>query len=60
VGKHGRRWPLGRPRHRWENNIENYLKENVWKNLDWINLALDGEKKWVVKSTAVECGELLD
>jgi hypothetical protein len=28
--------PLGRPRHRWENNIKMYLKEMEWGHgLDW-------------------------
>jgi len=29
---------LGRPRHRWEDNIENDLKEIGWESMDWINL----------------------
>jgi hypothetical protein len=30
---------LGRPRCRWENNIEMYLKEIGWKGVDWMHLA---------------------
>jgi hypothetical protein len=35
----GRR-PLGRPRRRWESNIEMYLQEVEW-GMDWIELAQD-------------------
>jgi hypothetical protein len=30
VGKPEGRRPLGRPRHRWENNIKMYLQEIGW------------------------------
>jgi hypothetical protein len=33
--------PLGRPRHRWEDNTEMDLEEVVWENVDWFNLAKD-------------------
>jgi hypothetical protein len=29
---------LGKPRHRWENNIRINLKEIRWKGVDWIDL----------------------
>jgi len=39
VGKSGGKRPLGRPRHRWEDNI----KMNLWEvgrgSMDWIELA---------------------
>jgi hypothetical protein len=28
--------PLGGPRHRWEDNIQKYLKEMVYEGEDWI------------------------
>jgi hypothetical protein len=28
--------PLGRPRHRWENNMKMDLQEVGWRGLDWI------------------------
>jgi hypothetical protein len=31
--------PLGRPRHRWEYNIEMDLCEEGWGGMDWIDLA---------------------
>jgi hypothetical protein len=32
---------LGRPIHRWEDNIELDLGEIRWRNMDWIHLAQD-------------------
>jgi hypothetical protein len=31
--------PLGRPRHRWEDNINMDLRETGFGNVDWIHLA---------------------
>jgi hypothetical protein len=39
----GRR-PLGRPRHRWLDNIKMDLGEIGWGAGDWIGLAEDGDK----------------
>jgi hypothetical protein len=49
---HGR-WqrPLGRPRHRWENNIEIDLKEMVWGGVDWSPLPQDKDQWWVLVKT---------
>jgi len=30
---------LGRPRHRWEDNIRLDLRETGWEGMDWIHLA---------------------
>jgi len=30
---------IGRPRHRWEDNIEVNLKEIVWVGMEWIEVA---------------------
>jgi hypothetical protein len=35
VGKPGRKKPLGRRRHRWEDNIKMDLRETGWGNVDW-------------------------
>ena len=37
VGKPGR-IPLGRPRHRWEDNIKIELQEIEWESVDWVYL----------------------
>jgi hypothetical protein len=41
VGKPEGRIPLGRPRHRWEDNIKMDLKEVGCEGMDWIELAQD-------------------
>jgi hypothetical protein len=44
VGKPEGRRPLGRPRHRWEDNIKMDLREVGWGGMDWINLAEDRDR----------------
>jgi hypothetical protein len=39
VGKEEGKRPVGRPRHRWEDNIKMDLRETVWGGMDWIHLA---------------------
>ena len=34
--------PLGRPRHKWEDNIQMDLQEVEYGGLDWIDLARKG------------------
>jgi hypothetical protein len=41
VGKPEGKRPLGRPRHRWEDNIRMDLREIGWGGMDWIDLAQD-------------------
>jgi hypothetical protein len=43
VGKPQGKRPLGRPRHRWENNIKMALQEVGW-GMDWIDLAQDRDR----------------
>jgi ribosomal protein S19E (S16A) len=38
VGKHAGKRPLGRPRHRWENNNEMYLKETGQEDVNFVHL----------------------
>jgi hypothetical protein len=44
VGKPEGRRPLGRPRRRWEDNIQMDLREVGWGGMDWINLAPDRDR----------------
>jgi hypothetical protein len=44
VGESEGRRPLGRPRHRWVNNIKMNLREIRWGCMDWIDLAQDRDK----------------
>jgi hypothetical protein len=41
VGRAEGRRPLGRPRHRWEDNIKMDLREIGFEDVDWIQLAQD-------------------
>jgi hypothetical protein len=41
VGEPERKRPLGRPRRRWEGNIEIDLREIEWNGMDWTDLAQD-------------------
>jgi hypothetical protein len=38
VGKPEGKRPLGRPRHRWADNIKIILGEIRWDGMDWIDL----------------------
>ena len=45
MGKPERRRPLGRPRHRWENNIKIDLQEvrcGVWTGSSWLRIGTGG------------------
>jgi hypothetical protein len=53
VGNPEGKRPLGRPRHRWEDNIEMDLKGIEWGGMDWIDLAQDREQWRAVVNTAM-------
>ena len=44
VGKLEGKRPLGRPRHRWEENIKMDLQEVGCGDMDWIELARDKKR----------------
>jgi hypothetical protein len=44
VGKPEGRRPLGRPRHRWVDNIKIDLSEIGWDGVDWVDLAQDRDQ----------------
>jgi hypothetical protein len=44
VGKPEGKRPLGRPIHRWEDNIKIDLREIGWSGMDWIDLAEDRDQ----------------
>ena len=52
MGKPEGKRPLGRQRHRWEDNIKWVFKK--WDlgggGLDWIDLAQDTERLWVLEN----------
>jgi hypothetical protein len=41
VRKPAGKWPLGRPRRGWVDNIKGDLREMEWGGMDWIYLAQD-------------------
>jgi hypothetical protein len=47
-GKPERKRPLGRPRHKWEDNIKMDLQEVGSGGMDWIKLAQDRERCWAL------------
>jgi hypothetical protein len=44
VGRPEGKRQIGRPRRRWEDNIEIDVKEVGWRGMDWIDLAEDRER----------------
>jgi hypothetical protein len=53
VGRPEGRRPLGRSRHRWEDNIEMDLREIGFGDVDWIHLAQDRDRWQVLVNTVV-------
>jgi hypothetical protein len=64
VGKPEGRRPLGRPRHRWEDNIKLNLSGSGMWGIDWIDLVQDQVvgtcKCGNEPSGSIKCRELLD
>jgi hypothetical protein len=52
VGNPEGKRPLGRSRHRWEDNIKMDLQDVVFGNMDWIELVQDRDS-WRALVTAV-------
>jgi hypothetical protein len=44
VGKPEGKRSLGRPRHRWEDNIKIHFRDIGFGDVDWIDLARDGDQ----------------
>ena len=44
VGKHEGKKPLGRPRCRWEDNIDMTVQEVGYGGMEWIELAQDRDR----------------
>jgi len=38
VGRPECKWPLGKARRRWEDNIRKDLRDIVWEGVDWMHL----------------------
>jgi len=54
VEKHEGRRPLGRPRHKYEDNIRKDLREIWWENADWIHMAQHKGQLWAVVNTVMK------
>jgi hypothetical protein len=52
VGRPEGRWPLGRPRRRWEDNNKVVIQEVGW-GMDWIELAQDRDRWRTVVNTVM-------
>ena len=48
VGKPEGKRPLGRPSHRWEDNIKMDLQEVGYGGMDWIGLAENRDSWWAL------------
>jgi hypothetical protein len=53
VGKPEGRRPLGRPRHRWEDNIKMDLTETGSGDVDWFHLAQDRDRWQALVNTVM-------
>ena len=53
VGKPEGKKPLGRPRHRWEDNIKLDLQDLGCWDMDWIELAQDRDRWWAFVKTVM-------
>jgi hypothetical protein len=46
VGEREGKKPLGRPRHRWEDNMRMDLRETEWESVGCMHLAQDKDQWW--------------
>jgi hypothetical protein len=53
VGRPEGRRPLGRPRHRWEDNIKMDLREIGFGDVNWIHWAQDRDRRRAVVNTVM-------
>jgi hypothetical protein len=53
VGKPEGKRPLGRRRHRWEDNIKMDLQEVGCEGMDWIKLAHNRDRRWALVNLVI-------
>jgi hypothetical protein len=53
VGKPEGKRPLGIPRRRWVDNIQMYLRERGWDELDWMEMAQDRDQWMALVNTVL-------
>jgi len=56
VGKAEGKRPIGRRRHKWEDNIRIDLREIGWEDVDWMRLAHDRNQWRVLVNTVANLG----
>jgi hypothetical protein len=54
VGKPEGKGPLGRPRHRWEDNIKIDFQEMGWRGTDWIDPAQERDRWQTLLNTVMK------
>jgi hypothetical protein len=54
VGKPEENRPLGRPRHRWVDNIKIYLRETGWDVMDCLDLVQDRDQWRALVNTLIK------
>ena len=58
VGKPEGRRPLERPKSRWEDNIKMDLREVVWGDTDWIDLAQNRDRRQAFVNAIISLRDL--
>jgi len=53
VGKPEGKRPLGRPRHRWEDNSKMDLQEVGFGGLEWIDVSQDRDRWWALANAVM-------
>jgi hypothetical protein len=48
LGKLEGKRPLGRPGLGWDDNIKMFLQEVGWRDIDWMDIAQDRDRWWVL------------
>jgi hypothetical protein len=54
VGNQEGKRLLGRPRHRWDNNIKTDIREIGWGGMDWTDPALDRDQWGALVNTVMD------
>jgi hypothetical protein len=49
--------PLGRPRHRWEDNIKMDVRVIGWGDMDWIYMIQDSDQWLILADTVIKSGD---
>ena len=53
IGKPEGKRPVGRSRHRCQDNIKMYVQEIILEGVEWIQVVQDRDKLWAVVNTVM-------